>query len=61
VTVFRLVGRAEPKHPGVAEDQSKWDLLIQPMMEAPDAALPSPRSSGNGATARAHPPFRLAP
>jgi len=32
VTVFRLVGRQEPKSFGVAADQSKWDLLIQPMM-----------------------------
>lgn len=49
VTVFRLVGRTEPKHPGEGPGQSKWDLLIQPMMvrEGSDA-LPATRKYANG-------------
>jgi len=44
VTVFKLVGRQEPKNPGVGEGQTRLDLLIQPMMvrEGSDGKLPGP-------------------
>jgi hypothetical protein len=63
VTVFRVLGRAEHQTYDRKTNEWKLDLLIQPMMvrEGSDAALPSPRSSGDGAPARADTPLRLAP
>jgi len=43
VTVFRLLGRREPKNPGQGHGQTRFDLLIQPLMvrEGSDAAQDS--------------------
>jgi len=40
VTVFRLLGRREPKNPGQGHGQTRFDLLIQPLMvrEGSDAS-----------------------
>lgn len=33
--IFKVLGRKPPKNPKEGKDGSRWDLVIQPMMELP--------------------------